>query len=815
MSGGRECKEGGKKYREYVVAALLHDIGKLIRRARLCRGERAERHTKESVHFVELIKNALRAAGLDVDLIKQLIARHHEDGGIAPYDRAAALERRAHGDEESREGLAIAERREEDIPLAVYVDGRALYVPPCPLPASLEEAERLVPQELPPRNVVCECYVRSYERLLRLAAALNARVMSYQQLVETLLYVLRSTTTFVPAAVYGVSVPDTSLYAHSLLSAALASTGGEFVLVALDVGKIQDYMKRARVTKGAMALLRGRSLMVSLLQRIAVRWLIDAVNKSLGADVVTWANVLLDTGGEVLLILPHVERLDELLEQLERRALEDTSGALALYAARVGPCRLKDLEEFGSLVRELERAMHERKMRYVEYSAWSGGEPNARSQRGRYAFYSDTCEFCGRPARTAERQVRDARFELCDECWREYEAGRAARNLQALVIAREGPHAGKAALVSAHGCEIAQFSFLGYTVFVAGGKGCSPDAVAGTAAQLMRDSDPVVYFANRPADFIRGHDGVGYGFVFTNQYLPREDEGVMSLESVGPCAVFIKADANEMGRRKYAASKRPSLLVTFSTAVSAAYELYPALLASERQRENIFVIYAGGDDLTLAGDLSALKYIARVVKYAERWGFRTAVGVKIDEPYLPVYYAWTETDLRLKRAKDYGRDKSIAVVITDPVEIAVDVAELGQIYDLAAPDEMAEEKLGRLARIVYLKLFEAYAQLAALKRGAAAQQRLAACRELARVFVELAYVLNRRVGEEGVGEFLGWLKSVSGLDLTPDKLPGVYEMACGRHSGAGASGVEEMLRRAILGLYLAFLKRKAERAESS
>jgi CRISPR-associated protein Csm1 len=813
MSGDKERKEGGREHREYVVAALLHDIGKLIRRARLCREGRAGRHAEESIHFVELIENVLRAAGLDVNFVKQFIARHHEDGGIAPYDRAAALERKAHGDDESREGLAIAGRREEDIPLAVYADGRALYVPPCPLPASLEEAEQLVPQELPPHDRVCECYVRSYERLQRLAAVLNARAMGYQQLVEALLYTLRSTSTFVPAAVYGVSVPDTSLYAHSLLSAALASTGGEFVLVALDVGKIQDYMRRVRVTKGAMALLRGRSLMVSLLQRVAVRWLIDEVNKKLGgADIVTWANVLLDTGGEVLLILPHVKGLDGLLEQLERRVLEDTRGALALYAARVGPCRLGDLEKFESLLKELEQAVYVRKMRYVEYSARSGGAPNARSPRGQYAFYSEICEFCGRPAKTAERQIRDARFELCDECWGEYAAGIAARNLQALVIARGRSHAGEAELERRHGCDIAPFSFLGYTVFVAGGGGCDPDAVAGTAAQLMRDSNPVVYFANRPADFIRGHDGIGYGFVFTNQYLPRENGGVMSLESVRP-AVFIKADANEMGRRKDRASERPSLLVTFSTAVSTAYELYPALLASERQRENIFVIYAGGDDLALAGDLSALKYIARVVEYAERWGFRTAVGVKIDEPYLPVYYAWTETDLRLKRAKDYGRDRSIAVVITDPVEIAVDVAELGTIYDCAAPDEIAGEELGRLARIVYLKLFEAYAQLVALKRGAAGQQRLAACRELARVFVELAYVLNRRMDEEGVEEFLDWLKRMSGLDLTPDKLPGVYEVACGKRDGA--SGVEEMLRKAILGLYLAFLKRRAERAGSS
>ena len=113
---------GGKEYREYVVAALLHDVGKLIRRAKLCRGEAARRHTEESLSFVELIEGALRAAGLDVDSVKRFVAQHHEgDRGIAPYDRAAARER-VQGDDESGRGLAVADRREEDIPLAIHID---------------------------------------------------------------------------------------------------------------------------------------------------------------------------------------------------------------------------------------------------------------------------------------------------------------------------------------------------------------------------------------------------------------------------------------------------------------------------------------------------------------------------------------------------------------------------------------------------------------------------------------------------------------------------------------------------------------------
>jgi CRISPR-associated protein Csm1 len=599
---------GGKEYREYVVAALLHDVGKLIRRAKLCRGEAARRHTEESLSFIERIEGALRSAGVNVERVKEFVARHHEgDFGIAPYDRAAAYER-IQGDDESGQRLAIAGRREEDIPLAIYVEDKVLYVPPCPLPDRLEEAERLTPREsLPSREEVCRCYEESYKRLLDLAEKLKERKMSYPQLVETLVYVLRSVATFVPAAVYGVKVPDTSLYAHSLLAAALASTGGEFVLVGLDVGKIQEYMKRAGRTKGAMSILRGRSLMINLLQRVAARWLIDQVNRRIGGDVATWANVLLDAGGEVVLILPNVDGLEEILNDLERRVLEDTDGVLTLYAARTEPYRLNDIEKFRDLWKQHEEAIARRKAAYRDYSAKAGGTPNAKSQRAYYSFHSSVCEFCGRPAETV--YVKEVDLRLCKLCNNEFEAGKAARNLQALVVTRGRTDVAQyAGRVRAAGCELSYFTFLDSHSLRDGGHRVCCGRRCGKARR-----SPLDLPSEQPPELYR-RGGQRRLRLYLHKPAPPDDFGGHRQELGGDRdnAVFLKADANRMGKRKEKASERPSLLATFSTTVSMAYELYPAILASRGHRGDIFVIYAGGDDLTLAGDLSALKYMARV-----------------------------------------------------------------------------------------------------------------------------------------------------------------------------------------------------------
>jgi CRISPR-associated protein Csm1 len=794
---------GSKEYREYVVAALLHDVGKLIRRAKLCRGEAARRHTEESLSFIERIEGALRAASVNVERVKEFVARHHEgDFGIAPYDRAAAYER-IQGDDEAGQGLAIAGRREEDIPLAIYVEDKVLYVPPCPLPGRLEEAERLTPREsLPTREEVCRCYEESYKRLLDLAEKLKERKMSYPQLVETLVYVLRSVATFVPAAVYGVKVPDTSLYAHSIFAAALASTGGEFVLVGLDVGKIQDYIKRAGRTKGAMSILRGRSLMINLLQRIAAKWLIDQVNKRIGGDVATWANVLLDAGGEVVLILPNVDGLEEILNDLERRVLEDTDGVLALYAARTKPYGLNNIEKFRDLWRQHEEAVARRKAAYRDYSAKAGGAPNAKSQRAYYSFHSSVCEFCGRPAETVYVQEVDLR--LCGLCNNEFVAGKAARNLQALVVTRgrtdEAQYAGR---VRAAGCEISNFTFLDYTVYVMGGTAC---AAAGVAARL--GEAPSVYLVNNPRSFIGGEDNVGYGFMFTNQHLPTTAEGtVKSLEEIETNAVFLKADANRMGKRKEKASERPSLLATFSTTVSMAYELYPAILASRGHRGDIFVIYAGGDDLTLAGDLSALRYMARVAEYAERWGFRTAVGVVIGDPYLPIYYAWTETERRLELAKR-DRDKSIAALVTEPVEIALHAKTLGQLYDKTDLELLEEEEVGRLTRIVYLHLFKIYRAISLHRTGRGTGLPLQTQRELAKTFIELAYVFNRRE-DQARDSAIRIVKQLSDLDISPSNLPRLYA----KIKEGAREEVAEKLRTALIGLYLLHLRKREKATE--
>lgn len=721
MSSSREV-------REYVLAGLLHDVGKLIRRARLCRGESAKRHVEHSVEFVEQMGGLFRRIGLDVNLIVNLIRHHHDPkGGLAPYDRSAAAERTHFGEEESGSRLCMEGRGEHQIPFLLYTGD--LYVPPYPLPRDFEEARRMVPSRDVKSETVCEAYLSAEERLRLITNRLLAGGrFDYERLVEALDYALRSAASFVPAAVYGVSRPESSLYVHLKLTAAFASTGGEFYLLGFDVAKIQEYITKAQVVKNAMSIMRGRSLRVAVAQKIVQKYVADYINEKLGAQVVTSVNTLLDTGGEVLMIIPKIGDLDHLVKSVMRRSLRDSKGHFRINAAYVGPLTLDDAKSrWPKLVEDLEGALAEAKFEYFDYS--EGGSPT-----------TDYCDFCGWPAasqKLEEVKIGGEKFVYCKTCAEDFYVGKAARNLRAVALMRgDAP-----VLAKVGGCEVGGFSFLGWSAVFYGGEGCNPSVVPGD----------YVYFVNNPVDFASG----GVGFIYTNSYMPSEAGEVKSLEALGDIAFYVKLDANKMGELKARASQTPSGLLTFSLAVSAAYELYPNLLASRgRYREEIFVVFAGGDDAYYVGSPAALAYLADVVDYAHKWGFKTAAGAYFTSPYTPIYYAFEEISSRVDAAKRISRDENIVVFATSPIQLHLPIEELKSFKHI---DTSAVEKRSFL--------FKVGLRLAELIRAVDRRDR----REILRTLINLAYMWNRRDEDD---RYI--LREVVGGDLSPGGLKTLF-----------------------------------------
>ncbi|MEM4898291.1 MAG: type III-A CRISPR-associated protein Cas10/Csm1 [Pyrobaculum sp.] len=755
----------GASYREYIIASLLHDIGKLIRRAKLCRGEAAKSHTEHSVEYVDKISDVLKRQGIDVDLVKSLIKEHHSPtGGISIYDKAAASER-TQGDEESRSTLCMSGRRENEIPMVVKIGDERRYVVPCPLLVDGRVVEPSV--DVPSPRDVCECYIKSYELLKNLTERLGeVKIDRFIKLVEVLVNILKVTTSFVPAAVYGVKEPDTSLYVHLKLTAALASTGGSFRLLGIDVGKIQSYLHKSKTTDGAMAILRGRSLKLSLLQKVAVLKVIEEINNCIGKDVVTTANVLLDTGGEVIMIVPDVcGDLNGVLRKLSERSLNESLGGFKLYFAVTKPRRLSDLigqpAGWRKLFEELEAELGREKLVFHRLDFNDG-------------VAGDTCSFCDMPldVKTRPLALSDVCMTrgLCKNCCEEFEVGKAARQLQMVSIGKLGP----AGLQKIDKYTVASFKFFDYDVYVFGGVERPPPLG-------LFD-----YYIN-VIDFLRA-----VGVFIANTYLPIDEEGnYKSVEETG-VAVYVKTDGNKMGVLKDKARASPSQLATFGLAVNTAYELFPNVVAQKYQ-DDVFVAYAGGDDALFVGTYRLLKYVGEVVEYVEKWGFKTAVGVYITDPKSPLYYTLSEVSKRLDAAK-IDRDRSLATVALEPTSIVLDAKKLGELVD------RVEKTLGSgLADVDYSTyIYRVGSILVEILKILEMQQVGDAKRQIVKKIVELAYMWNRR--REEANTYL--CNVVSGVDNCSLEPAALVELFRNCLKGGSCENVKETLGEWAFSIYL-------------
>jgi len=749
-----------REYKEYVVAALLHDVGKLVQRARAARGEHYRGHTAHSIEVAQMLKPAIEAAGLDYRRVEELIRDHHSTGGIGLYDKAAAAER-AQGDDESGAGLVPGYDKFYEVPFMWYKgDELKGCVPPFPVargtlrdlaPRPCEEARRLTPG----------AYTAAEHLLWRLLRALAARRMDYRQLVETLLHVLKAVAAFVPAAVYGTSRADTSLYAHLLVTAALASTGGRARLVGVNVGGIQNYIARVQRTKGAMAVLRGRSLYITLLQRAVVKRLIDELNrrmeKRLGEGVLTAANVLIDTGGENVLLIPSYQGVEEDLREaaaaVAKAVVEETRGKLKVYIAWTEELDTEAFArgKFREALTKLEEAMAEARAKtYVPL---------------RVEKAQGKCEICGTPKERLETiKLPDVEISACPACALQHEIGRVARRLSAVIELKRPV---KLDPMRIGACHFASVQVAGIPFVLVGEtcadvpedgssktteKQCNLETLVKAISSLSGDIE-AVYFVNETEKFILDIDGVAYGYLFTNAHLPLDEKcNFATLDLVGIGAT-LRLDGNDMGTWKYMAEETPSKFVTFSTALSVVFDFYGAHLANERKyREDVYLIYSGGDDAALVGTYKAFEYAAELVEYAEKWGFTVSAGAVIHDPEVPILYIWEEAGRREGGAKKDRKISAIQFARLRDVDFAAPISAVKPAFSLAYSllRALEEELLARGA------LHKIAAHTAALYYHMKKKD----ARGAARTLINYTYYYNRNLAE----------KQEYPQELLPDKM---------------------------------------------
>jgi len=589
-----------------VVSVILYVMGRVRSRAR------GGDPISNAKHYIEILSNALRSAGIDPDQVSNLLGSQE----VLRYIGVAI-------------GGSVVDQGECDVnkPLRVPFIKREVSVGPALLMNVVINGAR-----------ARDDYVKIVNELDRHMESLGGLRLDWEALITTLLSIAKSTLVYVPYSTCG-NGNTYSAYTVAHAAAAYASTTiskDKYAIVVADIVGIQDMISRINRTEKAMRQLKGRSILVNLLQHtIATRFIRDT-NRKLGVDTLSPVNVLVDTGGEVVMLIPAIDEdvLNGVIEEIEDEVVREFESRVRVVVAHSRVHNIVD--DFGGVLREAYGGRDNRR-----YGKWKKFIINGK----------DLCDMCHMPT---ERPSHVDNQTLCPFCALAHRIGGVSRRL--------GMLAEVANPVNQPGCESIGIG-INYVV-------CLEGVRLGTVPRI-------IYDLNRLS--INNAINAGHALFFLNTRMPTDEFGELkSFEDLGSVAVTIKSDANKMGDLKREASKLGAAqYVLYSQLLITIFDVYGAMLYmnTPNYSDSVFIIYSGGDDLVVVSNHYALDYLVRIVRRANEFGINVAGGAMVHDVKLPIYLVWRYTEERLNSAKDMGRDKSLVYLLNtgkSPVILSID-----------------------------------------------------------------------------------------------------------------------------------------------
>ncbi len=746
-----------------VLGALLHDIGKLAQRAGRTfsrnledtllpsfKGRRSHWHALYTDHFIETDLPLPEGFETSRSRLARIAAAHHRpdesslnEMAVMVADRLSAGADRVtcEADEDTpgfRESRLVSVFDQIELARHVYTAPGSRFYELEPMEAG---AANIFPMHGKPQGKA-EKYGDLYERL---AAMLDSLPLTagFSTYLGSLTSLLEKFTWCVPSSTYG-TLPDVSLFDHSYTSAAIAQAlylfhreqgsvpnwedrTPKFLLLAADLSGIQRYIFEIRGSnrKGVTKIFRARS------------FYLQALTRSVQLTIEEKCNLypvcrLVDAGGKFILLLPNTEKVTASLKTLEEEIHSwfhrEFKGLLTLSLTWRTLLTHRDfqLQRFQERLDAVNAALEDAKLRKLglslavqgpvvdhEYNEFEGGN-------------CSLCEVNAADERASERyaQEESAQIGICSRCCEQilYLGTRLPRST-CLVYAKEG--------------RIPLFGglFLSLTQ--------TPPSRLEPGAYIESLNDELPYARIRLAMHLpemtaeeladerwfrlyQSHEG----FEDLSRDLsggkrpPAKTFGMIAEKArkidrdgrlVGrPLLAFLKADVDNLGLLFHLGLGN-KLSIARMAALSRMLNLFftdylVALLKA--QYPDIYVVFAGGDDLFLVGPWRQTIDCAIEVRHrfeefcAGNPDITLSCGIVVAKPRLPTAKAAQLAEHALDRAKahkDDGIVKNTVVLLGSAVrwEDLPALVDLGYRFDLAvAEHERTRFSTGFLFRLL-------------------------------------------------------------------------------------------------------------------
>ncbi len=715
-----------------VLAALLHDIGKFAQRAErpksadqvgeYCRtndsGQSTHLHVLYTDYFIENDLPLPLELNNDRSRLARLASAHHKpaedslaEKAICQGDRLSAGTDRTNETEDTGsykkarllsvfEQVSLSgEKRSGEI-----VGGAYYHLSPIEesaFPGPLQDARGTSYQAL---------FSRFLADLARLP--LDQGVPRY---IDAVVSLLERYTWCVPSSTYR-SLPDISLYDHSITTAAIAQSlylyhqeaGGmpgeaaskddKFIWVGGDLSGIQKYIFEVDRSHGAgvAKLFRARSFYLQAITRSVV---LEATRR---AGLSPLARVM-DAGGRFVLLLPATASVRQMLPELDldlqRWFFQRFHGRLSLCLTRAILLKESDLElkKFKNKIDELNDELENAKTR--KFAALVNEGLDTVMDLDFSSFAQDgACAICqihpADPRSSAAYQSEHGEeIKLCRHCHGQIEGiGKKLPNARWLVISRDDENSDAALFgemyMRLHGekappatrgtqtVEVASLKERGWASFMP----LAGNLPVITSGDLERwRSWDLLILDDQERETYRG-DRVEVGAPKTfnilageARELSGEENGKREVLGRSFLGVF-KADVDNLGfifSVGLGGRLSMSRFVALSRMLNYFFTEYLLKLIQERH-PSIYVVFSGGDDLFLLGPWNHLVEFAQEIGPAFRQftahnrDITVSAGLALSKPGLPVH---TMADMAEKLLDQSKRRREGGRVVKDGMSV--------------------------------------------------------------------------------------------------------------------------------------------------
>lgn len=562
---------------------------------------------------------------------------------------------------------------------------------------------------LPERNRLFKKFMQGLGKLAHKEQNLSLWFEHFESLVM-------ATASLLPAA--SSTVADISLYDHLRVTAALAAalyayhkstgtlapadiplikdySGQKFLIIGGDFYGIQSFIfsDSGEARKNRSKILRGRSFAVSLFSELAA----DMLCRRIGIPSIC---VVLNTAGKFIIIAPNTEQTMQAMKEVESQVNEwlisisygeMAIGMDSLEASPVDFAR----GNFLALWEKLSEKMAFRKCRKIDLNRFGGtveGYLNGFNDKLEHSL----CPFCGK--RPSSESVEGANLigdakSSCRICRDHIFLGtKLVKKVRLAITAKE------AVIYGGDEAKLSEPIFGEYQVaFIDGGL----NEMARTG-ELMKYWDVFVdpegeVFRDVTVRFINGSvpactqetledrrltgrsgkkkeeltDESNIGAPKTFEHIacmalsPNEQgEGYLGIEALG----VLKADVDQLGMLMSCGLKPERFtlarLATLSRQVNWYFALYlPHLLKVTPHFNDIYTVFAGGDDLFLIGpwnrvvDLAAELHSTFAEYVCKNREIHFSAGITLHKTHTPLDKLAHQAEAALSRSKDEGRDR--------------------------------------------------------------------------------------------------------------------------------------------------------------